>query len=357
MPQVILPGTSQGPRCRAGYYWPHAEEGDLGRASSGKRAAHEAGKTRDHTVPQMYLRRFAEHRGRRQHELTVRRIAGINRPFPAMTNNILAERGYYWGTSLEGVPHHAVEELFSQLEGSVTPVFAEMLDAPEGALPERWPLTDAERLQLAWWISAQILRTTRQRKRLAFADSPTGGGLEAPADIAVLAANNPHLRYIVEHLAALALTVFGRPWGLGFSDICLLTSDVPVVLLNGHDARNQLAAAAICDILLPLDPHRLLFLPGAAMQQHDPGKRSDHRMKIEGGVGMALVQTVYDVADAFVLHHPKHDPWHHWKPSGPRQPAPWTGDDHPGPMYVMEYGLLAPHLTVERRWLTEHPSP
>ncbi|MEU5389248.1 hypothetical protein, partial [Kitasatospora cineracea] len=74
------------------------------RASSGKKTAREAGRTRDHTVPQMYLRRFAEHRGRRQHELTVRRTAAIDVPFPAMVGNILAERGYYWRTTLEGVP-------------------------------------------------------------------------------------------------------------------------------------------------------------------------------------------------------------------------------------------------------------
>ncbi|MFF7457877.1 DUF4238 domain-containing protein [Kitasatospora sp. NPDC008115] len=100
-------------------------------------------------MPQMYLRRFAEHRGRRQHELTVRRTVGIDAPFPAMAGNILAERGYYWGTTLEGVPHHAVEELFSQLETNAKPVFDAMLDAPEGALPQRWPLTVDERLRLA----------------------------------------------------------------------------------------------------------------------------------------------------------------------------------------------------------------
>ncbi|WP_431681167.1 DUF4238 domain-containing protein [Kitasatospora sp. KL5] len=308
-------------------------------------------------MPQMYLRRFAEHRGRRQHELTVRRTASIDAPFPAMTGNILAERGYYWGTTLEGAPHHAVEELFSQLEARAKPVFDAMLDAPEGALPQRWPLTADERLRLAWWMAAQVLRTTRQRKRLMFDDGSAEEVAQVPADIAAIAANNPHLRYIAEHLAALALVLFARPWGLGFSDMCLLTSDVPLVMLNGHDAGNQLAAVEVCDILLPLDPHRFLFLPGHGMQEQDPLKRSDHRMKFHGGLGMALVQIVYDVADAFVLHHPRHDPWRHWKPDGPRQPAPWDGDDHPAPMYAMDYEVLAPHLTVERRWLDEHAPP
>ncbi|MFF2818989.1 DUF4238 domain-containing protein [Kitasatospora cineracea] len=85
-------------------------------------------------MPQMYLRRFAEHRGRRRYELTVRRTAAIDEPFPAMVGNTLVERGYYWGTTLEGVPHHVVEDFFSHLESKAKPVFDAMLDAPEGAL-------------------------------------------------------------------------------------------------------------------------------------------------------------------------------------------------------------------------------
>jgi hypothetical protein len=86
--------------------------------------------------------------------------------------------------------------------------------------------------------------------------------------------------------------------------MCLLTSDVPVVLLNAPDAEDQLTAAAVSDILLPLDPHRLLFLPGTGMPARDPRKRTDHRLVIPGRVGIALVQVTYDVADAFVTHHP-----------------------------------------------------
>jgi hypothetical protein len=78
-------------------------------------------------------------------------------------------------------------------------------------------------------------------------------------------------------------------------------------------------------------------------------------MKIDGGVGLLFVEAAYDVADAVVLHHPRHDPWRHWEPSGPRQPTPWNGSEHPGPEYMLEYPALAPHLTVERRWLDEHP--
>jgi hypothetical protein len=98
-------------------------------------------------------------------------------------------------------------------------------------------------------------------------------------------------------------------------------------------------------------------MPNRALQTGDPSKGVDHRMKIDGAVGIGLVQVAYDVADAMVLHHPRHDPWRHWQPSGPRQPTPWDGKDHSAPMYALEYAALAPDLTVERRWLTEHPPP
>ncbi|MEU7584411.1 hypothetical protein AB0B50_43305 [Streptomyces sp. NPDC041068] len=66
----------------------------MGRASSAKRAAR-AGGTRDHTVPQMYLRHFGQHTGRRRYELNVRRLTNVEEPFPATTTSIGAVTGYY----------------------------------------------------------------------------------------------------------------------------------------------------------------------------------------------------------------------------------------------------------------------
>ncbi|NUO43161.1 MAG: hypothetical protein HOV82_14075 [Streptomyces sp.] len=71
---------------------------------------------------------------------------------------------------------------------------------------------------------------------------------------------------------------------------------------------------------------------------------------------MALVQVAYAVADAFLAHHPRHDPWRHGQRTGPRHPSPWNGDSHSAPTYSMEYDVPAPHLTVERRRLTGHPT-
>ncbi|MFG2732222.1 hypothetical protein [Streptomyces canus] len=74
-------------------------------------------------------------------------------------------------------------------------------------------------------------------------------------------------------------------------------------------------------------------------------------------MGTALVQVAYDTADAVVAHHPRHDPWRHWQPSGPRHPSPWNGESHPAPMHSLEYDVLARDLTVEGRRLSEHQAP
>lgn len=178
-----------------------------------------------------------------------------------------------------------------------------------------------------------------------------------PDDVTTIAANNPHLHYIVENIALLATVLRSRPWGLGFSDMCLLTSDVPVVVFNRQDAADQIPAVALSDVMLPLDPHRLLLLPSPRRQATDIRKRTDHRLHLPGAVGMAFVQVAYDVADRLLIHHPRHDPWTRWQPRGPRQPAPWDGDDHPAPQFAMDYTVLPPSDNIERRWTNEHPPP
>ncbi|MFD8963395.1 DUF4238 domain-containing protein [Streptomyces sp. NPDC059568] len=328
----------------------------MGKASSGKRAV-KAGGTRDHTVPQMYLRHFAQHVARRKYELKVRRLDRVDEPFPVTPSGIGAETGYYWGITGEGEPHHAVEELFTHLEGRAETVLKVVLEDPDWALTPKWPLDPAHRHALAWWMAAQILRTTRQRKRLAHRATKTPDIAALPLEVQKLAENNPHLRYILEQIVTLALTLQARPWALGFSDMCLLTSDTPVVIWNRPDDENQVRAAALSDIMLPLDPHRFLFLPGPAPQESDPRKRVDHLMHAEGAVGMALVEVIYDVADQFVVHHPQHDPWKHWKPTGPGQPKPWEGQTHPAPQYILEYDVFPPHRNIDRRWTIEHPPP
>jgi hypothetical protein len=139
--------------------------------------------TNDHTVPQMYLKWFAERRGRK-HQIVARRVDDLENPFSTTVKNVTAVHGFYWGTTLDGVPHHEAEKLLCQIESDASPVFAEILDDPMYALPYRWPLGDDERLRMSWWIAAQLLRTTRQRKRLAYlADKTNLPSLEQEANI------------------------------------------------------------------------------------------------------------------------------------------------------------------------------
>lgn len=214
---------------------------------------------------------------------------------------------------------------------------------------------------MAWWIAAQVVRTTRQRRRLAaMADAvPDGPSLEVPHAVRSLAGRDIHLQFITEQLAALARIVFNRPWGLGFSDACLWTSDVPVVILNGHDDANQLRAAAFCDLILPLDPHRFLILPGSAPRGQDPEKRVDHLTKFDGSLGIWINSVIFDAADTHVYCHAEHDPLPLLGPhvTSPRLATPWKGDGpRSSPSYIVEYAALGRNLTVDRRCAERAPA-
>lgn len=312
--------------------------------------------TNDHTVPQKYLRRFAELRSGKGYYLTAAApVDDLARGFTPSVGKVGAVKGFYWGTNPDGTDHHEMEVLLQRIEAAAIPAFHAMLDDKEGALPRDWPMSLPLRMSMAWWIAAQILRTTRQRSRLdALAEAEP---LEAPPDVGKFAKNNPHLTYIGQQLAGLAQIIFSKPWCIGFSDACLLTSDVPVVILNGQDDPDQAFATWYDEVYLPLDPHRFLLLPGRHTQEEDPMKRRDHREKLDGGLGTFFNDVIWAAADKQVFYHPAHNPIPDMTRiggRGPRLPPPGT-EDKVGPRYAISYGVLPPNMTVERRWLDEHP--
>ncbi|HUP86890.1 MAG TPA: DUF4238 domain-containing protein [Acidimicrobiales bacterium] len=313
-------------------------------------------KTNDHTVPQSYLRRFAEERRGRGQFIVATEADHVDRSFETNVRNIAAVKGFYWASLDDGTSNHDAEHLFARVEAATAPAFAAMLDDHKYALSQRWPLPVHLRERLAWWMAAQVLRTTRQRKRLAHLLDESAPGLQLPSSLRKAAATNLHIAYVASQLGRLAGVLYGRPWGLGFSDACLLTSDVPVVLLNQHDAHEQVLAAAVCDILLALDPHRFLFLPGAGHLE-DRRKQVDHRLKFDGGMGLALSEIIRDAADRHLLHHPVHPPQAvHSSDIRPRLARPWEGEDPKrSPQYSLSYNVLPAEYGVERRWLNEHP--
>ncbi|CCH85805.1 conserved protein of unknown function [Modestobacter italicus] len=147
-----------------------------------------------------------------------------------------------------------------------------------------------------------------------------------------MSSKNPgFLLLITEHLAPLAAIVGSTPWGIGFSDACLPTSDVPVVVMNGQDHDDQLLSVAHWDVLVPLDAHRFLIMPTPGSQP-DPRTLADHRAKFDGGFGMALFGLLWEAAEQHVFWHPDHvppapemDPRTRL-PRLPRLPRPWAGD-------------------------------
>jgi hypothetical protein len=82
--------------------------------------------TNDHTVPQMYLKWFAERRGRKHH-IVAQRVDDLGNPFTTTVNNVTAVNGFYWGTTPDGVPHHEAEKLLCQIEGDASQVRARLV--------------------------------------------------------------------------------------------------------------------------------------------------------------------------------------------------------------------------------------
>lgn len=305
----------------------------------------------DHHVPRVHLRRFARP-GPGKHEpewfIDAADVSTPTKVFRANVRNVGAERNFYTFEGLDGKESRALESFFGQLEGSVVPVWRALLDHPKYALTDLWPLPPRMRGALAWYMAAQIVRTTRQRKRLeAWGASQSFMVPGAPAAPSLA---TTHARYIAETLEEVARALYVRPWGLGFTNACLPTSDCPVVILNAHDDEDQVGAALTWDIVFPLDPHRFIFLPDIQMVEDDPEKRLDHRLNLSG-VGVAFVDAIYAAADRYIYMHPDHKPWldpHR----APRLPAP--GAPAFAPQSALQYPVLDDDLTVSARWAKHH---
>lgn len=308
--------------------------------------------TRDHHVPRMYLRRFAKHRAGGAQLIAM--TPDLRSRFPASINDVAVERGFYWGSDVDGLPHHDMEKFLTSLEANATTAFRRILDG--GSLPSHdalppWPPRPDTRRCVSWWIAAQILRTLRQRTRLELAhhgDAKSGSPserLDLPHEFEVA---NRHIKYIAEMIEYLAAAIYHRPWGVGFSDYCLLTGDVPVLVLNGQDHQDQHRAVQYWDIYMPMDPHRCLYLPGLG-SAGDKQIRTDHRFKLHPGHAIGLNSAVIDTAVRHIFMHPEHDP------SDKAEPAVHTNGELP--QFLMDYEVLPDKYGVERRWLDTHPEP
>jgi hypothetical protein len=271
----------------------------------------------------------------------------LGQSFRVTPRNVAVQADFYWGTDPDGVPHHDMEAFLGRIENQGAPAFREILDSgrlpTDDAFPDRWPPRLQTRLGVAWWVAAQVLRTDRQRRRLAGVGTPSTPIHEPRV--------NHHLRYIVELIAPMAAMIFGRPWGIGITSLCLLTSDTPVVILNGLDDDDQLRATRFWDIYLPLDPHRMLFLPGF-LHRGNPEVLQDHKFNLPGGLAIALNNAVREAAVRHVFFHPSHDPTQRVED---KRLMMAQGFDTPAE-YVLSYTPITEGY-VERIWLDRHVEP
>lgn len=296
----------------------------------------------------MYLRRFAVHRKQR-HYLLAANVANVSKRWETNVANVGAQGGFYTFLTTDGTESRDLEAFFGRLESAAVPALRTILDHPQYALPAVWPLPSHQRLALAWFMAAQMVRSTRQRKRLegwAARERADRPGSLTLADLATL-----HAQFIVTAVGGLAEILSSRPWGLAHSSACLPASDCPMLILNGQDDDDRLSAAAYWDIAFPLDPHRLIFMPGLPMAEEDPEKSVDHRLKLDG-LGSLIADAIYSSADRFIFMHPEHQPRLR-ADQGARLAPPGSGVT--AAQYVISYPVIEPGWTVAKRWATEHP--
>lgn len=211
---------------------------------------------RHHTVPQFYLRGFAN-----RDQIATVRLPGEHRFLQSVTTAASENR-------FHTVPGHqdgpeVFEELLAEIEGETAPVF-------EAVASGTWPLGPADRMALAAFITLQAVRGPEQRRNMAHvaaqmirleigyggragvkkwvkrnhgisvtdeqaeelwqqATQPEGPPIRIPA-IA-------HIEQIGKLVEELLPYISGRPWTLiRFDKRSLITSDTPVGLVPRPNA-------------------------------------------------------------------------------------------------------------------------
>jgi Protein of unknown function (DUF4238) len=312
--------------------------------------------TRDHVVPRMYLRRFAEQRAKtKRHYLMAAPADRPDQSFLSAVENVAVVGDFHWYTQDDGTRHHGIEKLMTHIEGRAAGALSSMLDG-QFALPTTWPLRPDLRAWMALWMSAQFLRTVQKREWLSDGQ-PSGPGPHVVADrkIAEAAKTNEHLEYLIGHLNSLASVLSHRPWGFGVTTHCLPTCDSPMISLDVNHRENLYAQVMLFDLLLPLDSHRFLILPCDQLIKDDPSKRSDHLVRDPGMLGPMLSSLVYDWSLRQVFHHPSHYPFATHLQVSSRMPKNRDGRGADvGHAMIGDYPVLPTRFQVDRCWLSDH---
>ena len=211
---------------------------------------------RHHTVPQFYLRGFAE-----GEMLATVRLPGTQR-FLQVVRKAASEINFYAVDGHEDGPD-AFEKLLSTVEGEAARVLDSIIDGT-------WPLAPTDRTALAYFIAVQATRGPEQRRNMEYLRAQvarlelgysgragTKDWVERNRGVSVsdeeadaiwdeaTMPDGPPIRVApivhIEQIAAMSehllKYISGRPWSLvRFDSRSLITSDVPVGLVrNAND--------------------------------------------------------------------------------------------------------------------------
>lgn len=263
------------------------------------------GTSRDHVVPQMYLRRFGKQQSS-GYLVDALEVDDPGRRFTASTRGVAAEWDFHLALLADGTWDHSLEDTLSLVEQGAANALSHLLDRrtpDDDAFPWPWPCHPVLKMSLSLLLAAQVVRTVPQRERLSRLLTD-----QASTSLPDWALANAHLRYMTESVIPLALMLSQRAWAFGVSGECLLTSDNPAIIINGRPDEDPAKTAAFWDIYLPLDAHRFIFVPGLDHTDRPSLLQRDHRMLLDGGLALAMNLGMCDQAHRHVFWHPNHDP-------------------------------------------------
>lgn len=247
--------------------------------------AEEKKRRRHHTVPEFYLKGFANEAGR------IRRtsLSEPERPHIISIGDATVQTDFYMVEDKDGTFDDRVEKALDKVENESAIGFRALLGG------QQWPLTGETRASVAAWVALQHLRGPSQRQMINdIADSlfklqvMVGGrkGIQealddsraepanaqevddvfakytAPDSFRIEMSPNEHIKMMLEHLEGFAFSMYCRPWSIiGYERKTLATCDHPVVLVPTDDS-GFLGVGALTagGIYVPLDRRTALVM-------------------------------------------------------------------------------------------------
>jgi hypothetical protein len=248
-------------------------------------SAVEKKRRRHHTVPQFYLKGFANEAGR------IRRtsLSEPERPHIISIGDATVHTDFYMVEDKDGTFDDRIEKVLDKVENDSAVGFRAVLGG------RQWPLTGEARASIATWVALQHLRGPSQRQMINdIADSifklqvMLGGreGIQealddsraepanaqevddafakytAPNSFRIEMSPNEHIKSMLEQLGGVAFSMYSRPWSIiGYKRKALATSDHPVVLVPAEDSPFLgVGALTAGGIYVPLDRQTALVM-------------------------------------------------------------------------------------------------